>query len=162
MLDLLAFLFIAFFLPAEAIAADSTEVDALLGRVGREAVLVSDLQRFSSVDKVLACAGVLKREKPLPTDRLALLRIYVDEELMYQEARAKKVSTAGQIPISVQMIQGKESCRSQWLSLGGKYSRLWRTETRPREGEGMLVRELEKRVLVEKFRKSEVIPDFEL
>jgi hypothetical protein len=148
---------------AHAWAADSgLEVDALLAKVGRDAVLLSDLERFVDVDKVLQCAGVVKREKPLPTDRRNLLNTYVDEELFYQEARNKKTSTAGQIPISVQAIESKESCRSQWLKLGERYSKIWKSEGHAREGESMLVRELEKRVLVQKFRGSEQIPDLDL
>lgn len=147
--------------PARA-AEPGVEVDGLVAKVGREAVLLSDLQRFADVDKVLVCAGVLKRDKELPTERKPLLNAYVDEELLYQEARAKKTSTAGQVPLSVQMIQGKEACRAKWLALGERYSKVWRTESRPREGEGLLVRELEKRVLVEKFRRSEQIPDLEI
>jgi len=138
------------------------EVDALLAKVGREAVLLSDLRRFADVDKVLQCAGVVKREKALPSVRKELLSAYIEEELLYHEARAKKVSTAGQIPLSVRSIQSKESCKTQWLELGQLYAKSWRMESRQREGEGLLVRELEKRVLVEKFRRSEVIPDIEL
>src|SRR5690606_27953071 len=105
-------------------------------------VLLSDLQRYADVEKVLACAGVAKRESALPSDRKALLKAYIEDELMYQEARAKKIQTAGQIPLSVQMIMSKDSCRSRWVSLGDKYSRIYRTESRAREGEGLLVREL--------------------
>lgn len=161
---LLSLLSLSYFGNALARGAEASgiELDSLLAKVGREAVLLSDLNRFVEVDKVLACAGVSKRDTPLPTDRKALTSVYVEEELMYQEARAKKVSTAGQIPLSVQMILSKEACRSRWIALGEKYSRIFRTETRTREGEGLLVRELEKRILVLKFRKREVIPDFEL
>ncbi|WP_207750259.1 hypothetical protein, partial [Clostridioides difficile] len=70
-------------------------VDALLAKVGREAVLLSDLLRFADVEKVLECAGVVKREKPLPTERKALLNVYIDEELFYEKARAKKLGTGG-------------------------------------------------------------------
>lgn len=147
----------------KAFAAEGgTEVDALLATVGRDAVLLSDVQRFADVDKVLECAGVVKRKDALPTDRKALLNVYVDEELFYQEARNKKTSTAGQIPLSVQQIQSKDACRSQWLALGDRYSKAWKTSGRAREGESMLVRELEKRVLVERFRKAESIPDPDL
>lgn len=137
-------------------------VDALLAKVGQEAVLESDLQRFSDVDEVLICAGVVKREAALATERKLLLDAYIMEELLYQEARAKKTSTSGQIPLSVQAIQSKPACRSKWISLGTKYSKVWRTNQRSREGEGFLVRELEKRVLVEKFRRTELIPDPDL
>jgi hypothetical protein len=158
---LMIWLSILISLPAFA-KEGGVEIDALLAKVGREAVLLSDLQRFSDVDKVLSCAGVVKREKPLPTERKALLDAYVNEELLYQEARAKKTSTSGQIPLSVQAILAKEGCRTRWLALGERYSKIWRTEVRIREGEAHLVRELEKRVLVERFRRNEVIPDVEL
>jgi len=156
---------IVFFLTSAAPAADPAkiEVDSLIAKVGVEAVLLSDIQRFAAVDGVLRCSGVSKREKPLPVERQALLSAYIDEELMYQEARAKKITSApGQIPLSVQMILSKESCRARWLALGERYSKLFRTEVRSREGEGMLVRELEKRVLVESFRRKEIMPDFDL
>lgn len=154
-----------FFSAAAALAAPKSaviEVDALLAKVGNDAVLLSDLQRFRDVDQILQCAGVVKREKPLPAERKALLNAYVDEELLYQEARAKKVSTAGQIPLSVQKIQAKEACRGRWLKLGESYTKLWRTAGHSRDGEGMLVRELEKRVLVEKFRHAEAMTDVEI
>lgn len=143
-------------------AEPGIEVDALLAKVGRDAVLLSDLERFADVERVLECAGVVKRDKPLPADRKGLLNAYIDEELFYQEARSKKTGTAGQIPLSVQKIQSKEACRREWLALGGRYAKLWKTENRAREGESMLVRELEKRVLVEKFKKSEAMPDAEI
>ncbi|MGZ3685458.1 MAG: hypothetical protein ACXVCI_16470, partial [Bdellovibrionota bacterium] len=155
-----ALLLLALLLPLRGFAAEGgLEVDALLATVGRDAVLLSDIQRFADVDKVLQCAGVVKRKDALPTDRKALLNAYIDEELFYQEARLKKTNTAGQIPLSVQMIQSKAACREKWLALGDRYSKVWKTETRTKEGEGMLVRELEKRVLVERFRKSEVVQD---
>jgi hypothetical protein len=147
---------------AFASAGGGTEVDALLATVGRDAVLLSDVQRFSDVDKILQCAGVVKRKAALPSDRKALLQSYVDEDLFYQEARVKKTPTAGQIPLSVQLIQSKESCKAKWLALGDKYAKTWKTESRAREGESMLVRELEKRVLVEKFKKTENMPDPDL
>jgi hypothetical protein len=137
-------------------------VDSLLARVGREAVLLSDLERFMAVNKVLDCAGVVKRVKPLPADRKAALDTYIEEELLYLDARARKISTAGSIPRAVRAIHEKESCKSAWQKLGREYSKIWRTETRRREGESLLVRELEKRVLVEKFRQTELITDGEL
>ncbi len=155
---------ISYFLTAVTWAAETkgVEIDALVAKVGREAVLVSDLQRFSDVDKVLVCAGFIKREQELPSDKKGLLGAFIQEELMYLEARTKKVSTAGQIPLTVQSILSKENCRSRWVSLGEKYSKLFRTESRIREGEGLLVRELEKRVLVENFKKKEVMSDQDL
>jgi hypothetical protein len=138
------------------------EIDGIVAKVGREAVLQSDLQRFKDVVGVLSCAGVLKRENPLVSDRKKLLDAYIEEELMYLEARSKKVSTAGMIPAAVHSIHKKEDCKRRWQKLGEEFSRFYRTETRAREGESLLVRELEKRVLVERFRKTELIVDGEL
>ena len=153
-------LLLALLAPFAAHAADT--LDALLAKVGREAVLLSDLQRFHDVSDVLTCAGVIKRESPLSDDKKALLAVYVEEELMYQEARSRKLSTAGLIPQAVKAIQKTDECKRSWQKLGEQYSKLFRTETRVREGESLLVRELEKRVLVEKFKKTEAIADGEL
>lgn len=163
MLKLIPILALSLGLTSQGMAEPAgVEIDALLAKVGREAILLSDLQRFQEVDKVLHCADLFKREKPLPEGRRALLSAYVDEELMYQEARAKKITTAGQVPLTVQQILAKESCRSRWSTLGNKYSKLFHTDARTREGEGLLVRELEKRVLVENFRRKEIMPDLDL
>jgi hypothetical protein len=157
--------FLLLLLPfASAFGADraAVTVDALLAKVGREAVLLSDLLRFADVEKVLECAGVVKREKPLPTERKALLNVYIDEELFYEKARAKKLGTGGHIPAAIQQIQSKAVCRANWLRLGEQYDKRWKTENRAREGEAMLVRELEKRVLVEQFQRSEQVSDIEI
>lgn len=143
-------------------AKEPIEIDALVAKVGREAVLQSDLMRFKEVVLVLSCAGVIKREEPLADDRKKLIDAYVEEELMYLEARSKKISTAGLIPEAVHSIHKKDECKRRWQKLGQDFSRFYRTETRAREGESLLVRELEKRVLVERFRKTELIADGEL
>lgn len=158
--QLLAFLLAA--APALQPARAASPFDALVAKVGREPVLLSDMRRFEDVDRVLVCAGVLKRAAALPTDRKELLDAFVEDELMYLEARSRKVSTAGLIPKAVQAIHKNEECRSQWQRLGEAYGKAYRTESRLREGESLLVRELEKRVLVEKFRSSEAIADGEL
>ncbi len=155
-------LILALFFPFLLWAQDDNQIDALVAKVGREAVLQSDLVRFKEVDGVLVCAGVLKREKALSEDKKELLESYVDEELMYLEARSKKLSTAGLIPQAVRLIHKNEECKDRWQKLGQRYSRFFRTENRTREGESLLVRELEKRVLVEKFRKTELVSDGEL
>jgi hypothetical protein len=105
---------------------------------------------------------VLQREKPLPKGQKELLDFYIDEELVYLEAKSHRLSTAGLIPEAVHAIHENARCNSRWQDLGKKYSHFWRTENRRREGESLLIRELEKRVLVEKFRKTEVITDAEL
>jgi len=142
--------------------ASSINLDALVAKVGREAVLQSDLQRFKEVSLVLVCAGVLDQQPLDNQSRKDLLETYIEEELMYLEARSRKISTAGMIPHAVRSIHKNDDCKSRWQKLGQEYSRLFRTEARAREGESLLVRELEKRVLVEKFRKTELISDGEL
>lgn len=142
--------------------AGPVEVDGLVAKVGREAVLQSDILRFKEVVGVLTCAGVLKREELATADNKKILDAYIEEELMYLEARSKKISTAGLIPQAVSAIHRREDCKKRWQQLGQEFSRFYRTETRAREGESLLVRELEKRVLVDKFRKTELIADGEL
>ena len=155
-------LLLAVFFALNTSAEEGALVDSLVAKVGREPVFLSDLQRFTDVSKVLTCAGMLIGQKSLARDRQVLLDQYVMEELLYQEARSRKFSTAGMIPEAVRAIHAKEECKSNWQKLGRDYSRLWRTESRAREGESQLVRELEKRMLIEKFRKTEVISDAEL
>lgn len=144
-------------LPSKAV-----RMDALLAKVGRESVSLTDLQRFREVDKVLACAGIVKRPAELPDQLRPLLDAYIDEELIYLEARSHKLSIAGMLQESVRTIHKTAACKSNWQSLGEKYGKFWRTPSRPREGESQLVRELEKRLLVERFRKNELNADSEL
>lgn len=143
-------------------ASLNVAVDSLVAKVGNEAVLLSDLTRFAQVNEVLACAGVLQRDKPLPKEERDLLSAYVDDELIYLDAKSKKLTTGGMIPQAVRAIHDKGECRAQWQALGKKYSTFWRTEVRQREGESLLVRELEKQVLVERFRKTEIVTDADL
>ncbi|RYZ95199.1 MAG: hypothetical protein EOP11_25270 [Proteobacteria bacterium] len=145
--------------PAAGFAAPT--VDALVAKVGREAVLLSDLQRFRDLSEILDCASVVRREGPLAADKKGLLDAYIEEDLMFQEARSRKLSTAGMIPQAVKAIHKVDACKERWQKLGAEYSKVYRTEARAREGESLLVRELEKRVLVERFRKSEAAADGE-
>lgn len=148
---------------SQVLFADSTiPVDALIAKVGREPVLQSDLNRFRDVYEVLNCSKFLSREININAEPKILLEAYIEDELMYLDARSRKVSTAGLIPQVIKAIHKNETCKEKWQKLGISYSKVFRTETRLREGESLLVRELEKRVLVDKFRKSEVIADGEL
>jgi hypothetical protein len=137
------------------------EADALLAEVGHEAVLLSDLERFSEVTKVLDCAGVVKA-KTLAPGRKALLDAYIEEELMFLDAKAKKLATDGMVTESKSRIFAKHACRTSWQKLGENYNAYWRTEARNSEGGGLLARELEKQVLVEKYRRSKTITDPDL
>src|SRR5690606_31023782 len=105
------------------LAKGAVEIDGLMAKVGREAVLQSDLSRFKEVVGVLSCAGVLKREEPLSSDRKKLIDAYIEEELMYLEARSKKIATAGLIPQAVSAIHKREECKARWQKLGQEYSR---------------------------------------
>jgi hypothetical protein len=144
------------------LAGSDIPVDALIGKIGRDPILQSDLQRFKDVYQVLDCAKLIAKEFNLNVDQKKLLEIYIEEELMYQDARARKISSAGLIQQSVKAIHKNENCKLKWQKLGEQYSKAYRTENRIREGESLLVRELEKRILVDKFRKTEVIADGEL
>jgi hypothetical protein len=154
---------ILFFLLSRILFAETVvPVDALIAKVGREPVLQSDLNRFRDVYEVLNCSKFLSREVDTKAETKALLEAYIEDELMYLDARSRKVSTAGLIPQIIKAIHKNDICKEKWQKLGTSYSKLYRTETRLREGESLLVRELEKRVLVDKFRKTEVIADGEL
>lgn len=160
--DMLEYAFF-FVLSALALAAEpSTKVDGLLAKVGREPVMASDLDRFVDLDDILICAGKRSSERVLPTAQAQLLSVYVEEELMYQEAKAKKLSTDGATQDAVKTIHSRPACKTKWQNLGEKYITLWKTGAHPREGQSLLVRELEKRVLVDKFRKSEFIGDMDV
>lgn len=159
---MLLFLLLAQFAFAEEIPAKAVKIESLVAKVGREAVTTADLERFRDMDSVLTCAGVKKREGSLPTEIRPLLEAYIEEELMYQEARSRKLTTSGLIPETVKSIHSNSTCKQRWQSLGEKYLEAWKTETRPQEGQSILVRELEKRILVEKFRKTEIVGDTEL
>ena len=136
-------------------ANESVVVDALVAKVGNEYILLSDTKKFNAVDNVLICAGLRKREKPLPENIKILLDIYVDEELVYLEAKERKLATVGMISAGVKTITAKPECKAQWQKMGEKFGRLWKSKERPREGESQLIRELEKRLLIDKFRVSD-------
>jgi hypothetical protein len=133
--------------------AKPTLFDALVGRVGQEAVTLNDLTRFRDIEGVMSCAGL--RKKVNDADMQSTLRRYVDEELFYLEARAKKQSSSGELTDTIESIRSKKACRDDWNQLGKLYGKAWETDARPREGEGLLVRELEKRLLVDHFQKTE-------
>lgn len=153
---------LSLFFAAITLADSSLPVDSLVAKVGREPILLSDVQRFRDVYQVLNCTKFVSREMGSAENTKALLEAFIEDELMYQEARARKVNTAGLIPQVIQMIHKSDTCKTMWQKLGTSYSKFYRTENRQREGESLLVRELEKRVLVDKFRKTEVIADGEL
>lgn len=147
---------------AEEIPAKAVKIDSLLAKVGRESVSSSDLERFKDMESILSCSGLRKREKALSSDLRPLLEEYIEEELMYLEARSRKLTTAGMIPETVKAIHRNADCKARWQSLGERYLELWKTNSRPREGQSILVRELEKRILIDKFRKTEIVGDTEL
>ncbi len=149
-------------LAAQEIPAKAMRLDGLLAKVGRESVSYTDLLRFREVDKVLACAGIVKRAADLPDQLRPLLDAYLEEELMYLEARSRKLSAPGMLQEAVSSIHKVPECKAGWQNLGERYGKFWRTASFPREGESQLVRELEKRVLVERFRKNELNADSEL
>lgn len=147
---------------ATRLPTNAVRIETLLAKVGREPVTYTDLQRFLELDKVLNCASIVKRSVELTDQIRPLLDAYIDEELMYFEARARKFTIAGVLQESVRAIHANEACKKSWQSLGERYGKYWKTAARPREGESQLVRELEKRILIERFRKSEVNVDSEL
>jgi hypothetical protein len=128
-------------------------LDALMAKVGKEAVLQSDLDRFSSLRSILKCQGAQMPEL-ISSEKLPLLNLYIEEELIYKEARNRKLAVPGGIQMAIKSIHDKPECRKRWMNLGNEYREIWRTEQRTSEGPSFLVRELEKRLLVNYFREQ--------
>ena len=129
--------------------------DALIARVGQDSVTMNDLTRFRDVENIMVCVGL--RKKVNDQNLRNTLERYVDEELFYIEAKAKKQSSSGELARAIDLIRGKSSCKADWAELGRLYGKAWQTDSRPKEGESMLVRELEKRLLIDRFIKTENI-----
>ncbi|MCO5144059.1 MAG: hypothetical protein M9962_13295 [Oligoflexia bacterium] len=134
--------------------ADFVAVDALIARVGKEAVLESDLERYQDLNKILVCIEVKKNNDTVGLSRTDLLNKYIDDEILYLEARSKKSKQLGIINSAVKEIYKKEACKKQWLDLGKKYSSYWNIDSRRKEGEGQLIKELEKRVFIQNYLTS--------
>lgn len=130
-------------------------LDALVARVGHEAITLQDLNRYRDVHDVMACAKLREGTPKKSLHTRDLLDRYVEEELLVLEARGKKMNSGGGLSRAVERILAKPDCKKDWLTLGKSYGRAWNTGARPREGEGQLVRELEKRLLVDRFLEVE-------
>lgn len=155
----LSFLFVSYLIFNSQIA-NAALVEALLARVGREAVTLSSLTRFSDVEKIMQCAGLRSTSSPEAKANMQQgLEQYLEEELIYVEATGKKKGFDGLLPLAIQAIHKKENCLKNWQNLGERYTKLWSTSRRPRDGESMLVRELEKRMMIDKFSKEQIQGD---
>lgn len=149
-----------------AIAASPILLDALLAKVGREGISLSDLIRYQDTVQILQCAELRKNTEAKTAgidanDRssfAAILSQYIEEELIYTEARSRK-NFSGGLAQAIQTIQQKPACLKQWQELGKKYGKLFATQNRNREGETLLVRELEKRLTVDRYSKEKIPGD---
>lgn len=162
-------LFLMFFIIASGLAASTVVsaavlVEALLAKVGRDGIVLSDLTRYQDIQSVLQCADLRKVDDKSTTTNEKyniysdLLRLYIEEELIFTEARSRKNFSANLSQV-VQQIQQKPACFKIWQELGKKYGKVYATTTRTREGETLLVRELEKRILVDRFIKEKIPGD---
>lgn len=135
--------------------------DALLARVGRDSVTLSDLVRFQQVEVIMSCAGLRTGANTETTGASfeIVLNRFIEEELIYSEARTKKNAAKSMISDAIKAIQSNKKCQKDWRDLGKKYSTIWSTKGRPLEGEGMLVRELEKRLMIDAFTKTQIQGD---
>lgn len=132
-------------------------VDGLLARVGEDTIQYSDLRRYRSVESIMQCVGerIKFPGSEKETVRRALTR-YIDEELIYLEARAKMPDGSARFPETIRKIKSFPACHNRWKNLGEQYSQLWSSKANPLAGEGMLVRELEKRLLIDLFAKEKI------
>lgn len=138
--------------------ADAVLFDALIARVGQEAITLNDVTRFRNVEAVMLCSR-LRSKKRDREDLQSTLNRYVEEELFYLAARTQKLGASGALSEAIKIIRDHKDCREDWNQLGRLYGKAWETDSRPREGEGLLVRELEKRLMVDRFLKAENIGD---
>ena len=135
-------------------------IEAMMARVGEESVRYSDLVRYKAVVDVLHCVG-LRIRAPGTTNQTKrkVLEAYIDEELLYLEARARLPEGSGVFPETVRKIRADSRCSGRWRSLGERYGQAWRQKAGDLAGESLLVRELEKRLLVDKFVKERLGAD---
>ncbi len=149
------------FLPEQLYAADVKKdflAEALIARVGRDAITYSDLMRFQHVEEIMSCAGLrVGSGVAQATENFdSVLSRYIEEELIYAEARTKKNTAKSMLSDAVKTIQSRSKCQKDWRDLGKKYATVWSTKSRPLEGEGILVRELEKRLVIDNFAKTQI------
>ena len=152
------FAFLAF-LPADAVAEDQEKfvLEGLLARVGEESVQLTDLQRFKSVENIMQCIGLRTKVPAQDAENLKrTLARFVDEELIFFEARAKLADGSVNFQEAIRKIKAFPACISRWRSLGEKYAQLYSTKANNLAGEGMLVRELEKRLLIDYFAREKI------
>ena len=136
---------------------DSVMMEALLARVGEEVVQLSDLRRFKSVEKIMQCISV--RLKPPGLDKesgKASLQRFIDEELIYLDARSKQAPGSSEFEETIRKIKRFPACLSRWKALGEQYAALWNQKEGSLAGETMLVRELEKRLLVDQHVREKI------
>lgn len=132
-------------------------LEALLARVGEEIVQLSDLRRYKSIENIMQCIGARVKVPGLDAESLKqTLGRYVDEELIYLEARAKLAEGSGNFQETIRKIKSFPACSTRWRSLGEKYAQLYSTKANALVGEGMVVRELEKRLLVDMYTREKI------
>ncbi len=133
--------------------------EASLAKVGSESVRYSDVLRFMAIEEIMVCSGIRKRIGERFEPLVETLNRYVDEELIYLEARARISEGSGLFGGAITKIKEAANCYSRWQRLGKRYAGLWSTRARPKAGEGMLIRELEKRLLVDRYQRQRLGSD---
>lgn len=134
-------------------------VEAVLAKVGITAVHYSDVLRFLAIESAMLCSGIRKRTGARFEPLINSLNRYVDEELIYLEARLRITEVSGIFADAIKQMKAKPSCWSKWQRLGKKYSQLWSTRADPKAGERALHRELEKQLLVGRYQKQRLGSD---
>lgn len=136
--------------------------EALVARVGKDPVMFSDINRFKDVESILVCIGAKPKESAGPKGPESfqvLLNRYIEEELIYLEAKNKRASGQNRLKETVDKIISKKECYRDWQNFGDKYDSIWASKTKPREGELILIRELEKRLSILNFEKEQIQGD---
>lgn len=135
-------------------------VEAMMARVGEESIRHSDLIRYKAVVDIMYCSGLRLRPPGSMNESVRrVLNTYVDEELVFLEAKTRMPEGSGGFTEAVRKIRVEPKCANRWRSLGERYGQIFRAKTGDLMGESLLVRELEKRLLIDKFIKEKLGSD---
>jgi hypothetical protein len=144
---------------ANALAADDESflVEALLARVGDDVIQLSDLRRYKSVEAIMQCINIRLKTPGLDKESAkASLQRYIDEELIYIDAKSKQASSSSDFEEIIRKIKRFPSCSARWKSLGERYASIWNQKAGSLTGETMLVRELEKRLMIDQHVREKI------
>lgn len=151
-------LFFSFVLPV--FSAQKILVESVIARIANEPVLLSEVRQFVDVIEILECAGLREKSKvstavPKKDDQRKLQQ-YIEDELIYLDARGNSVRLKQDIRNVVSQIKSKRKCAALLRELDKSLATLYRSGRGVSRGGAVLLRQLEKALLVEQHKRDEV------